>query len=96
MKGGACGKCGYSANLAALQFHHRNASEKSFKLDMRILSNRRWEAIVEEVSKCDLLCGNCHAETHNPELTINNVRRITNGAPNEKPLGEQGVNSGKP
>ena len=28
MLGGSCKKCGYNANIAALHFHHRDASQK--------------------------------------------------------------------
>ena len=78
--GGKCNKCGYSANLAALHFHHLDSTTKHFKLDARILSNKKWESIVEEAEKCILLCSNCHAEEHNPELSAENVQRILNGA----------------
>ena len=78
--GNACYNCGYNANLAALHFHHLDASKKTFKLGMRTLSNRSWNAILEEAKKCQLLCANCHAEKHNPELTLKNAQRITHGA----------------
>ncbi|MEM1218913.1 MAG: hypothetical protein AAGH79_08370 [Bacteroidota bacterium] len=96
MMGNACSKCGYDQNLAALHFHHRDSSQKELRLDMRILSNRRWETILKEVEKCDVLCANCHAEEHNPELTFENVKRITNGAARWKQRDVKGVNSGKP
>ncbi len=95
MMGGKCSRCGYNANLSALHFHHKDHIDKLFKLDMRILSNKRWDFIAAEASKCELLCANCHAETHNPELTIENVRRITFGASPRKRRDVQGVNSGK-
>ncbi|WP_125916732.1 hypothetical protein [Hymenobacter coccineus] len=53
---------------------------KSIKLDMRVLSNRNWDVIVAEASKCELLCSNCHAEVHHPELTFQNIQRILSGA----------------
>jgi len=68
--GGRCVLCGYSKNLAALTFHHSDADEKNFKLDMRSLSNRRFEIIRAEVEKCILVCQNCHAELHNPHLNL--------------------------
>ena len=80
LMGGGCKKCGYKKNVSALHFHHIDSTTKAFKLDVRILSNRRWEAIWEEAQKCVLLCANCHAEEHNPELTIENIERIVNGA----------------
>lgn len=96
MFGGRCEQCGYSRNAAALHFHHIEAHLKSFKLDVRLLSNRRWEAIVNEASKCKLLCSNCHAEMHHPELELANIQRIISGATGAKSPDGIGVNSGKP
>lgn len=67
--GGRCTKCGYHRNLAALTWHHTDRSTKRFNLDVRALSNRRQEDINVELAKCVLLCANCHAEEHFPELT---------------------------
>ena len=53
---GGCEKCGYSKNYAALEFHHLDPETKSFQLDLRSLSNRKWLAITEEAKKCILLC----------------------------------------
>jgi carboxypeptidase C (cathepsin A) len=78
--GGCCQKWGYCANKAALHFHHSDPDTKSIKLDMRILSNRNWETIVAEAGKCELLCSNCHAETHHPELALHEVQRMLSGA----------------
>jgi hypothetical protein len=70
MAGGCCKVCGYNKNSAALCFHHRDADNKVFNLDARKLSNTRWESILEEFEKCDLLCSNCHIELHNPSLSF--------------------------
>ncbi|MCU0353139.1 MAG: ACBP60 family protein [Cytophagales bacterium] len=96
MFGGGCQKCGYNANLSALHFHHKNPTSKSFKLDARVLSNKKWDCIVEEAKKCCLLCSNCHSEEHNPELSMNNIQRILGGAALEESRDGMGVNSGKP
>jgi len=69
-KGGECEICGYNKNFSALEFHHLDPTEKKFSLDLRSLSNRRWEAVLNEAAKCQLLCSNCHAELHNPECCI--------------------------
>ena len=71
LKGRQCDKCGYSKNFAALEFHHINSVEKLFQLDLRSLSNRKWDAILIEADKCLLLCSNCHAELHNPGCVLN-------------------------
>ncbi len=61
-------RCGYSRNLAALAWHHLDPRDKRFNLDLRVMSNRSQAEITLEVRKCILLCANCHAETHFPEL----------------------------
>ena len=66
--GHRCKRCGYERNLAALEFHHSDPAAKLFSLDLRSLSNRSWQAIAREALKCELLCSNCHKETHNPHL----------------------------
>ena len=70
LKGSQCANCGYGTNFAALEFHHSWPSMKAFTLDLRSLSNRRWNAVLEEAEKCVLLCSNCHKETHNPECKL--------------------------
>lgn len=64
--GGKCMKCGFD-HPAALQFHHRDPSLKSFSLNSKTLSMPRrlpWETILKEIEKCDLLCANCHFVHH--------------------------------
>jgi hypothetical protein len=96
MFGGKCNKCGYDKNLSALHFHHIDSTQKSFKLGLRILSNKKMSDILDEVKKCELLCANCHAEKHNPELSKENVKKIANGAARSETARWKGVNSGKP
>jgi hypothetical protein len=62
--GGKCRKCGYNRCLNALEFHHRNRSEKEFHFGY---TNRSWEKLKVELDKCDLLCANCHREEHDGE-----------------------------
>lgn len=70
IKGNKCEQCGYDRNYAALEFHHKTPSKKTFPLDLRALLNRKWAMIVDEVEKCVLLCSNCHAEIHNPNCVL--------------------------
>tara|TARA_R110002153_G_C13113803_1_gene477978 strand:- start:140 stop:685 length:546 start_codon:yes stop_codon:yes gene_type:complete len=70
IKGGGCKKCGYNKNFAALCFHHRDEKNKTFALDARKLTNTKWESILLEADKCDLLCHNCHMELHYPDKKI--------------------------
>jgi hypothetical protein len=59
--GGRCQLCGYDRCMAALQFHHLDASLKSFGLARRGVT-RSFEQLRREAAKCALLCANCHAE----------------------------------
>jgi hypothetical protein len=64
--GGKCQRCGYDRCFAALIFHH--PGEKSFGIGSgNIIA---WAKIEKELKKCELLCLNCHAEEHNPDLMI--------------------------
>ena len=73
LKGGKCEKCGYDKNIAALEFHHLNPSEKSFQIDSRHLSNTHIDKLKIEVNKCILLCANCHREIHNEQFEKENI-----------------------
>jgi hypothetical protein len=63
-KGGKCEKCGYAKCLNALQFHHLDPKQKKFGLDKNSILRNSWDLILIELEKCELLCANCHAETH--------------------------------
>lgn len=67
MLGGKCSRCGYNKNITALCFHHIEPSKKNLRLDMRRLSNNSMKVLLAEVSKCSLLCHNCHCELHHPK-----------------------------
>ena len=63
-KGGKCKQCGYCKNLAALDFHHIDSTQK----DENWITARHWgwKRLKKELEKCDLVCRNCHAEIHYP------------------------------
>ena len=61
-KGGKCELCGYSKNIKALEFHHKNAIEKDFSIAS--VKNHSIENLKPEVDKCMLVCANCHREEH--------------------------------
>lgn len=62
--GGKCSICGYDKCLVALEFHHLNPDEKEFIITDKI---RSWDKVEKELSKCILVCSNCHREIHNPD-----------------------------
>lgn len=69
-RGGKCEICGYKKNLSAIDFHHIEKDKKLFKIDIRQFSNRKYGVIEDEISKCLMICANCHREIHNPEFNI--------------------------
>lgn len=62
--GGKCNRCGYKECYAALDFHHLNSKDKSFTIANALARPKNINAILDEVKKCILLCGNCHSELH--------------------------------
>ena len=62
-KGGRCSRCGYDRCVDALEFHHRNSSQKDFSISEKGYT-RSWKRVCEELDKCVLLCANCHRELH--------------------------------
>jgi len=61
-KGGKCELCGYSKCKQALEFHHK-IKNKEFGISARGYT-RSWEKVKKEISKCILVCANCHREIH--------------------------------
>jgi len=61
--GGKCSKCGYNKCNAALDFHHKNSSEKEYGLS-NLMKFTNFNKIKTELDKCVLLCANCHREEH--------------------------------
>src|SRR5260370_15104957 len=60
-----CIECGEN-HPACLQFHHHDREVKSFTIGS-IIGRRKYVSIrklEKEISKCEVLCGNCHAIRH--------------------------------
>jgi ribosomal protein L44E len=71
--GGRCVDCGYSTCPEALQFHHRDASTKEFGLGT---FNGSLARLMEEATKCDLVCANCHRIRHAREVAVSRHRIV--------------------
>ncbi len=57
-----CSACGYHKCFSALIFHHVDPSQKDRNIGhMRNYSEKK---LKKEISKCDILCANCHIEKH--------------------------------
>ena len=72
--GGSCVICGYKKNIASLAFHHIN--EKGANLSGTNLINMSVSGAEAELSKCVLVCHNCHNEIHNPELGLKEIGQM--------------------
>ncbi len=78
--GGGCEKCGYHACITALEFHHRDATEKKFGIGLQ-LHKLKIENLMKEAAKCCLLCANCHREEHYPNALIRLSRTEIENSP---------------
>lgn len=58
-----CERCGEN-HPATLDFHHLDPNEKDFNLSGKAFYGYSVERIHEELSKCIILCSNCHRKEH--------------------------------
>lgn len=61
--------CGYSKNFAVLDFHHtdRSIKDRDFNFNehfKKAPTKTNVQAVLNELSKCIVLCSNCHRELH--------------------------------
>ena len=59
ISGNKCICCGLQSDILDV-FSFDHIEEKKFQLNKQNLGMRRWDDILEEVKKCELLCLNCH------------------------------------
>lgn len=61
-KGNRCEDCKQSYHYSVYDFHHLNPTEKDMQWDkMRLMNEAKMQ---QELSKCILLCSNCHRIRH--------------------------------
>lgn len=65
--GGGCMECGYSRCMRNLSFHH--VGKKDFPLSEHSFQFS-WGKLLPEISKCVLLCHNCHGEVHDKIIDV--------------------------
>ena len=49
---------------SCLDFHHNDANKKDVEICYAVLNGWCWERIMKEISKCKVLCSNCHRKWH--------------------------------
>lgn len=64
-----CVDCGYNKWPGALQFDHLPQFTKSFNIGTSA-GSKTWEQLLEEISKCEIVCANCHAERTDKRRTL--------------------------
>ena len=60
----SCKICGWNQHTQILNFHHRDPSQKKFRMTEGHIGNYSRKVVLEEMAKCDLLCPNCHVWLH--------------------------------
>ena len=62
--GGSCNVCGYNMNPDGLEIDHitpkRFRGNDIFRFHSSAWWNCKWDRILKELAKCQLLCGTCH------------------------------------
>jgi len=58
-----CVDCG-ERHPATLHFHHLNSEDKVFNISDAVYKGFSFDRIKKEISKCIVLCANCHAIRH--------------------------------
>lgn len=70
--GGGCQKCGYNKCIDALEFHHLDKLKKEFTPSY-VINSCSLKNAMKELSKCVLLCANCHRESHSNNIDLTYV-----------------------
>ncbi len=55
----SCSEC-HENDWRCLDFHHRDAKAKKFTVSLARRSGVSIKTLLDEISKCDVLCANCH------------------------------------
>jgi hypothetical protein len=74
-----CVDCG-ERHPATLQFHHLNSEDKVFNISYAANRGFSLDRIKKEISKCIVLCANCHAIRH---FHMRNKKRTSPGIAGE-------------
>jgi hypothetical protein len=57
-----CADCGKIYPHYVMEFDHRAGNERSSNGHRKVseLTSQRWLIVLEEISRCDIVCANCH------------------------------------
>ena len=69
LKSGPCSVCGEKHDPVLMDFDHLDPATKLFEICKGVQNKMTLDAILSEITKCQLLCAWCHAEkTHGSSL----------------------------
>jgi hypothetical protein len=66
-----CMDCNKHYHSWQMDFDHRDPSSKIDSITKMIIDQLPIEEIMQEISKCDLICANCHAMRSSIQLDYN-------------------------
>ena len=75
LKSKPCSDCGANLATEELDWHHRDPKTKVFSVGRDLYRHGRAQ-IVQELTKCDLVCRPCHRERHK---TLQSSRMASTG-----------------
>jgi phosphopantetheinyl transferase (holo-ACP synthase) len=60
MKSNPCTDCGQTFHWAVMDFDHLDGKEKESSVSVMVQNGVSMDRILAEISKCELVCSNCH------------------------------------
>ena len=57
----ACQDCGNFYKAYVMDLDHRDPKQKSFSVSKHN-GSKSWDTLLAEITKCDIVCANCHRE----------------------------------
>lgn len=73
--GNRCILCGFTSDITSqFDLHHKNPALKSFTIAAAISKGWTFEMIKPELSKCVVLCKNCHGAITSTQLAARKLR----------------------
>lgn len=74
-----CADCGFNKHPAALDFDHKDPSQKLFLVSGD--PKRNWKEMAKEIEKCEVVCANCHRIRTDEKNHYRTARRSPMGNP---------------
>lgn len=74
----SCQRCGYKGiNDSSLVFHHSEEDKKSFSVNVCSIRRKiKWEDVLLEIEKCEVICQNCHIKEHTDIEKFNKLKDL--------------------